>query len=504
MFEVFHALFVINDVDHDQTMNVNELRETLASLGKPNMDIAYLKRLMADHDKDDSGYIDANEFAMIMVDEFCQTDLPRGVLVNKATNKPYVIPNSGRAVIEMIYESDAPSSEDVGEDDGIENIIKAIKEAKTVDHKEIIFEQATSSPYFYLTADQGQVLFDEVQGLSKSALDIIACILPQLVNDEHVNRFIDSNLTTLGKMALRVRLGQLYNCYVGIATGHYNVDLRYHEQVQGVKRLSALAAAESKFNKYINLDTSQKGNHTNFRNEIYGASIIKLSGAWLAACPTNGVLKFDYVSTTRPREGTRPISDNRFNNLMTKMNFAGMADRIAEIRRQEEMGQSYDSRSRTASDVRDQVEDFQIDGGVEMMTIHHEDEVDLETSEVITGDTDNHIEESSTVSDEVVPLDETAGAMLPVEQEAQQPVDAYSDKPMSIVSRPESPEGTRSRTISTGTPITYARAITSKPSTTQKYADVIDPPLTVSISSFCYPLGSLLKLCYLSIIRWFT
>jgi hypothetical protein len=111
-------------------MNVHELQRTLASLGKPDMEVDFLKRLMSEHDKDDSGTIDANEFAMIMVNEFCRTDVPRGVLVNKATNKPYEIPTTGGVVIDVNYECDAPSSDDIGEDDGIDAIIKAIRDAK--------------------------------------------------------------------------------------------------------------------------------------------------------------------------------------------------------------------------------------------------------------------------------------------------------------------------------------------------------------------------------------
>jgi Ca2+-binding EF-hand superfamily protein len=47
-------------------MEVGEFASTLASLGKPNIDRDLLKRLMAEHDKDESGTIDASEFSMIM------------------------------------------------------------------------------------------------------------------------------------------------------------------------------------------------------------------------------------------------------------------------------------------------------------------------------------------------------------------------------------------------------------------------------------------------------
>jgi hypothetical protein len=67
LFEVFHAVFNINDLDFSGTLELDEFRQTLSSLGKPNFDREVLRRLMAEHDIDDSGTIDANEFAMIMV-----------------------------------------------------------------------------------------------------------------------------------------------------------------------------------------------------------------------------------------------------------------------------------------------------------------------------------------------------------------------------------------------------------------------------------------------------
>ena len=106
LYEVFFSLFVINDVDFSGTMELDEFLETLASLGKPNFDPDAARRLMLEHDKDESGSIDANEFGLIMLNEFCQTDLPRGDLVDASTGQPWVIPASGHCVIQLSYQCD--------------------------------------------------------------------------------------------------------------------------------------------------------------------------------------------------------------------------------------------------------------------------------------------------------------------------------------------------------------------------------------------------------------
>jgi hypothetical protein len=69
LFEVFHALFVLNDFDESDSMELDEFLSVMTSLGRPNFDEDRAVRLMSEYDRDDSGEIDANEFAMIMVNE---------------------------------------------------------------------------------------------------------------------------------------------------------------------------------------------------------------------------------------------------------------------------------------------------------------------------------------------------------------------------------------------------------------------------------------------------
>ena len=96
LFEVFHALFVLNDVDCSNTMvrlsllilhffragryfvlleiclhvlpqELDEFLDCLKLVGKTEYDADFAHRLMAEFDIDDSGTIDGNEFSQIMV-----------------------------------------------------------------------------------------------------------------------------------------------------------------------------------------------------------------------------------------------------------------------------------------------------------------------------------------------------------------------------------------------------------------------------------------------------
>jgi hypothetical protein len=49
----------------------------------------------------------------------------------------------------------------IGDDKGLDSIIQAMKDSKTMEQKEIIFKEAISSPYFYFNAFQAQILYDK-------------------------------------------------------------------------------------------------------------------------------------------------------------------------------------------------------------------------------------------------------------------------------------------------------------------------------------------------------
>mmetsp|Transcript_5234 Transcript_5234/g.11448 ORF Transcript_5234/g.11448 Transcript_5234/m.11448 type:complete len:1188 (+) Transcript_5234:1048-4611(+) len=325
LYEVFFSLFVMNDLDYSGTMELDEFLETLKSLGKANFDQAVAKRLMDEHDKDESGSIDANEFGQIMLTEFCQTDLPKGDLVDASTGKPWECPPSGLCVVQLSYQCDVPTLFDIGEDHGIDTIIQSIRTAKTDEQREILFQNTTSSPYFFLSFDQAQLLFEEMQGMNRMPLELMASILPQIVNEEQAIKFIETNLNDKGKFALRCKLGQLYNSYVGMHTGHYCVDMKIPDQRNGGRRLGAISVTEGKFCQQAGCMSSQKGNRSNFRNEKLGYKTVNVGGRWFASVQTTQLLHCDYVSTMKPRKGQLPMTDQRLERIVDVLRLRDMS-----------------------------------------------------------------------------------------------------------------------------------------------------------------------------------
>lgn len=147
-------------------------------------------------------------------------------------------------------------------------------------------------------------------------------MLPQIVNSEQRVRFLDSLLDNSGKLSLRVRMGQMYNCLLGLPTGHYTFDLKEKLDRNLGRALATIWGSEVKYSKTIGCNTSQKGNYSNFRNEMIGLHHVEgIDSTWFSKCPQSGKLSLDYVSTARPRMGISCIPESRYRAIRKSLNF---------------------------------------------------------------------------------------------------------------------------------------------------------------------------------------
>lgn len=64
-------------------------------------------------------------------------------------------------------------------------------------------------------------------------------------------------------------------------------------------------------------DTSQTGNFENFRNATYNGRCINLTSTWFLTAPQAGRLHFDFVTTSRPVLGVKPISNRTMRQFIT-------------------------------------------------------------------------------------------------------------------------------------------------------------------------------------------
>ena len=114
-------------------------------------------------------------------------------------------------------------------------------------------------------------------------------------------------------------MGPIYNAYMGNPTGHYLLDLKFQQNRISGQKLAAMSTNMEAYCTHMNVHTSQKGNHSCFRNECQEGINIVTPGQWWASCPSSGKIHLDFASTDRPPEGSQPISDARFRGLVTKL-----------------------------------------------------------------------------------------------------------------------------------------------------------------------------------------
>jgi hypothetical protein len=126
-------------------------------------------------------------------------------------------------------------------------------------------------------------------------------------------------LTEEGKLYLRCQIGSIYNAYVGNPSGHYFFDLKKRTHRVALKKLSAISVTESNFIESQNINTSQFGDPSSLRNTTLNNELVHAHGEWIAKLPPSGKFRCDFVSSDRPKAGTKPCSEVRFRRMIQRM-----------------------------------------------------------------------------------------------------------------------------------------------------------------------------------------
>lgn len=75
--------------------------------------------------------------------------------------------------IEIEYQCEQATLSDIAHDEGISNVIMAIRESKTEAERLVLFDQAISSPYYFMSAQQALMLYEEVLKHVAGDVDVI-------------------------------------------------------------------------------------------------------------------------------------------------------------------------------------------------------------------------------------------------------------------------------------------------------------------------------------------
>lgn len=99
----------------------------------------------------------------------------------RQTRAPWPIPASGFVRICIAYQCEQAALSDISHDEGISNVIAAIRDSKTEAERMVLFDQAISSPYYYMSAQQALMLYEEVSKHVVGEIDVISELMHNIL-----------------------------------------------------------------------------------------------------------------------------------------------------------------------------------------------------------------------------------------------------------------------------------------------------------------------------------
>lgn len=323
---IFRGAFRVVDQDNSGKLDGQEIKECGKLLGL-EIDSEEANRIIVGFD-DGDGLLSESEFVSYMLSLFLlPPDRVRGPLLDCSTQEPWAPPEIG--FLSIVFESDPsiPSLDEVGSDEGVEGLLKIIRDAPTDTERAIMFEMATDrgANGGYFTAAQAQRVIDTCgQTARLDKYDLCRRLSETMASPADCSHIIGANLTPALGVALWCEVGPAaFRWCVGNLTGSYAMDLSVHRDRSDFLRLAGSVHAERiKSRNDGRPDTSQRGSWSGgFRNvRINGLEIEDFDPLnSIATLPKKGIITFDVVSLTRPFRTDKPISGLRFAALLKSL-----------------------------------------------------------------------------------------------------------------------------------------------------------------------------------------
>ena len=313
------------DADGSGTLSRAELRRLMGDLGL-GASAAELDRVMATYDCDRSGLLERAELeeylgaaAKDCRDRRAHCAHAAGLGASGSPRRPFELPLAGALVLRVGFRPDrglgpprATSSDELR---------KVLALAARTDDRAGALD--LSMGLLRLQVEQGQELVSELMRDTADIVKVLAQVLPCMLNSSHAQVLVNVFLANRPRERRRLEkeLGPAFCPLMGYLTGHYSLDMRKPAHQVALLKLAESNSLETKTrrSKGALRDTSQKGNWSNLRNEVFGGAPFELRPKFFDPLPPVGFLELDYVSTSRPSDQASVLSDRRFASLVEQL-----------------------------------------------------------------------------------------------------------------------------------------------------------------------------------------
>lgn len=255
-------------------------------------------------------------------------------LLDESTGLPWVIPTKGMLTFEYDYVPRCPTPIECLNATGFHRLLTIIE-----NHPKETMKILKFCRQLVIESYQMDEILNHVLALqrTKDFVDVFCSLLMCVRDTSNMSSLFDKHYVLQDSLKeIQIATRALLSISMNSFTGHYSLDMDIAYDRMAAIRLMEISAYENEYFYHymptwtIGGFTSQKQNKNNFRNEKYRRLMIAegLNDQFFARGLEDrkqGVLEFDFVSTSRPIDSATPIHKSRLEDSLVSN---GLSDAI--------------------------------------------------------------------------------------------------------------------------------------------------------------------------------
>lgn len=317
-------LFEDADLDHSGGIDKEELNVLMLSLGIQLTDYR-LRETMSKYDTDGTGFVEIGEFLQFLA----EVNAEYSEHLDDLVNIPALVERTSASEIGKRVRWAPPTTGTLKMEvvDGfvMKTVFRTIASCDRHYLESVAKKTPDAEAMLTSTLKLTKIRFDDAVTICtkmtkghRSATSTLTKLLRQMSTVEHAREIlanvIGGDRTDMAKC--KREIGQYLKPIVGRPNGFYNLDLARESDRACVLALYGLSetsnhqkAKKSPFGYGFTGDTSQKGNWSSFRNELYNGAPFVLDVHFVNNLPVSGRLQFDFSSVDRPTHDDLVMQD---------------------------------------------------------------------------------------------------------------------------------------------------------------------------------------------------
>ncbi|CAM9147172.1 unnamed protein product [Ectocarpus sp. 12 AP-2014] len=245
--------------------------------------------------------------------------IKRASVVDTATGKPWIPPDSGWLSVKFKVSRELPSIKDVLNPEAAWTAMMLIMGQESDSDRMNILRLVLRDTY--VTTESGQKLIDQLSHMGIYPRDVVEMVWTRVVDPINLYEFLSHNVEHSARRdVVNILTHERFKFNWDNPTGHYRLEMQKKSHREIMMLLSMVHSREILQGKKEGRgDTSQGQNWSNFRNARMDKEPVELVETSVANLPVSGVLEFDYVSTAKAPPDCARATDSQVQALQESL-----------------------------------------------------------------------------------------------------------------------------------------------------------------------------------------